>query len=70
MSEAKDIDDSLEFLRYFEKNTENPDLGTLIRGKISANKKSLNLLSCKLQEEDFKSIAGFGPDKIYSPFSI
>ena len=34
MAEAKDINDSLDFLRYFEKYTENPDLGTLIKEKI------------------------------------
>ena len=31
MAEAKDIDDSLDYLRHFEKNTANPDLGTLIQ---------------------------------------
>ena len=63
MAEAKDIDDSLDFLRYFEKYTENPDLGTLIQEKISADKKSLELSGCKLKEEDFKVISGFHPIK-------
>ena len=39
MNEAKDINDSLDFLRYFEKYTESPDLGTLIKDKISSYKK-------------------------------
>ena len=42
MAEAKDIDDSLDFLRFFEKYTENPDLGTLIQEKISPDKKGWN----------------------------
>ena len=41
MVEAKDIDDSLDFLRYFEKNTKNTELGCLIQEKISRDKKSL-----------------------------
>ena len=40
MAEAKDIDDSLEFLRHFDKNTENSDLSSLIREKLSLDKKS------------------------------
>ena len=56
MAEAKYIDDSLDFLRYFEKYTENPDLATLIREKLSIDKKSLGLLGCHLNEEDFKAI--------------
>ena len=55
MVEAKDINDSLDFLRYFEKYTENPDLGTLIKEKISADKKRLELNGCQLKEEDFKT---------------
>ena len=70
MAEAKDIDDSLEFLRYFEKNTENPDLGSLIQEKVSVDKKSLNLLSCQLKEEDFKAIAGFAPIKSLSSLNL
>ena len=46
MAEAKDINDSLDFLRYFEKYTENPDLGALIQEKISADKKRLELNGC------------------------
>ena len=53
MAEAKDIDDSLDFLRFFEKYTENPDLGTLIQEKISPDKKSLELSGSKLNETDF-----------------
>ena len=44
MAEAKDINDSLDFLRYFEKYTENPDLGSLIKEKISADKKRLEMI--------------------------
>nr|MBC8283577.1 hypothetical protein [Nitrospinota bacterium] len=61
MGEAKDIDDSLDYLRYFEKYTENPDLGTLIQEKISVDKKSLELNGFKLKEEDFKALSGFNP---------
>ena len=57
MVEAKDIDDSLDFLRYFEKNTKNPELGCLIQEKISSDKKSLELNGCKLKDEDFKAIS-------------
>ena len=70
MGEAKDIDDSLDFLRYFEKYTENPDLATLIREKLSVDKKSLNLLGCKLNEEDFKALAGFSPIKSLSSLNL
>jgi len=63
MAEAKDIDDSLDYLRYFEKNTANPDLGTLIQEKISSDRESLKLHGCKLKEEDFKAISGFSPIK-------
>ena len=38
MAEAKDIDDSLDYLRHFEKNTANADLGTLIQEKTSTEK--------------------------------
>ena len=61
MAEAKDIDDSLEFLRHFEKNTENSDLSSLIREKLSLDKKSLNLLGCQLNEDDLKTIASASP---------
>ena len=70
MNEAKDIDDSLDFLRYFEKNTENPDLATLIQEKLSADRKSLNLLGCRLDEEDFKAFAGFSPIKSLSSLNL
>ena len=63
MAEAKDIDNSLEFLRHFEKNTENSDLGSLIREKLSFDKKSLDLLGCRLKEDDFKTIAEANPLK-------
>ena len=56
MAEAKDINDSLDFLRYFEKYTENPDLGTLIKEKISTDKKRLELNGCLLKEEDFRKV--------------
>ena len=61
MAEAKDIDDSLEFLRHFEKNTENSDLSSLIREKLSLDKKSLDLLGCQLNEDEFKAIASASP---------
>jgi len=61
MADAKDIDDSLEFLRYFEKYTQNPDLGALVQDKLSADKKSLDLRCIKLKEEDFQSLAGIEP---------
>ena len=51
MAEAKDINDSLDFLRYFEKYTENPDLGTLIKEKISTDKKT-DLALLKIDTED------------------
>ena len=63
MAEAKDIDDSLDFLRFFEKYTENPDLGTLIQEKISPDKKSLELSGSKLNETDFKALSDFSPIK-------
>ena len=63
MAEAKDINDSLDFLRYFEKYTENPDFGALIQEKISADKKRLELNGCQLKQEDFKALSGFGPIK-------
>ena len=50
MAEAKDIDDSLSYLRHFEKNTANPDLGTLIQEKISADGESLKLNGCQLKK--------------------
>ncbi|MCS5622168.1 MAG: hypothetical protein NZ656_09470, partial [Nitrospinaceae bacterium] len=70
MAEAKYIDDSLDFLRYFEKYTENPDLATLIREKLSIDKKSLGLLGCQLNEEDFKAISGFSPIKSLSSLNL
>ena len=63
MAEAKDIDDSLDFLRFFEKYTENPDLGTLIQEKISPDKKRLELSGSKLSEKDFKALSDFTPIK-------
>ena len=57
MAEAKDIDDSLDFLRFFEKYTENSDLGTLIQEKISPDKKRLELSGSKLNEKDFKELS-------------
>ena len=54
MAEAKDIDDSLDFLRFFEKYTENPDLGTLIQEKISTDKKSWNLVVLSLMRRILK----------------
>ena len=63
MAEAKDIDDSLDYLRHFEKNTANPDLGTLIQEKTSTEKESLKLNGCQLKEEDFKAISGYSPIK-------
>ncbi len=61
MTEAKDIDDSLEYLRYFEKYTENPDLADLVQEKLSIDKTKLDLRSCALQEEDFKLLAEMKP---------
>ena len=70
MVEAKDIDDSLDFLRYFEKNTKNPELGCLIQEKISRDKKSLELNGCKLEDEDFKAISRFTPIKSLKHLSL
>ena len=61
MADAKDIDDSLEFLRYFEKHTQNPDLGALVQEKLSLDKKSLDLRCIKLKENDFHSLADIEP---------
>ena len=61
MTEAKDIDDSLEFLRYFEKYSENPDLASLVQEKLSVDKTKLDLRSCALKEEEFKLLAEMKP---------
>ena len=70
MTEAKDIDDSLEFLRHFEKYTENPDLASFIREKLSLDKKSLDLLGCQLMADDFKTIAEANPLKSLSTLNL
>lgn len=61
MAEAKDINDSLEFLRYFEKYTENPDLAELVQEKLSVDKNQLDIRNCSLKEEEFKLLAEMQP---------
>ena len=53
MKEAKDIDNSLEFLRSFEKNANDTDLGELVLQRLNRHNKSLNLQGNRFTENDF-----------------
>ncbi len=44
MAEAKDINDSLNFLRYFEKYTESEDLLSVVQHKMDQNSDALDLI--------------------------
>ena len=61
MSEAKDIDDSLEFLRYFEKYTESEDLLSVVQHKMEQNSRSLDLIRQNLSEDDCRLLADLAP---------
>ena len=56
MKEAKDIDDSLDFLRSFEKHANNTELGELVIQKLNHSNKSLNLQGNRFTESDFKKL--------------
>jgi hypothetical protein len=63
MTEAKDIpaDDSLNYLRAFDKNAESRSLAALVREKLSHDKTILNLHAIALTEADFQSLAEWVP---------
>ena len=56
MKEAKDIDDSLEFLRSFEKNAKETELGELVLQRLDRKNKSLNLQGNRFTEAEFKNL--------------
>ena len=56
MKEAKDIDNSLEFLRSFEKYTNNTELGELVLQRLDHHKKNLNLQGNRFTESDFQKL--------------
>ena len=56
MKEAKNIDDSLEFLRSFEKHTHKTGLGQLVLQKVNRHNKSLNLQGNRFTDSDFKKL--------------
>ena len=57
MAEAKDIDDSLEFLRSFEKNVQTSDIASLVQEKLSIDKKKLDLRGVAIKAEEFKILS-------------
>ena len=59
MKEAKDIDDSLEFLRSFEKHANNTELGELVLQRLDRHNKSLNLQGNRFTEIEFQSLFSF-----------
>ena len=59
MKEAKDIDDSLEFLRSFEKHANNTELGELVLQRLDHHNKSLNLQGNRFTETEFQSLFSF-----------
>ena len=63
MKEAKDIDDSLEFLRSFEKHSKNTALGDLVLQKLDHHNKSLNLQGNRFTENDFQILFSIEPIK-------
>ena len=63
MKEAKDIDDSLEFLRSFEKHANETELGELVLQKLDLHCRSLNLQGSRLTESDFKKLFSIEPLK-------
>ncbi|SVD46319.1 uncharacterized protein METZ01_LOCUS399173, partial [marine metagenome] len=63
MKEAKDIDDSLEFLRSFEKNANETELGALVLQKLDHRCRSLNLQGSRLTESNFQKLFTMEPLK-------
>ncbi|SVC26151.1 uncharacterized protein METZ01_LOCUS279005, partial [marine metagenome] len=63
MKEAKDIDDSLEFLRSFEKHANETELGELVLQKLDLHCRSLNLQGSRLTESAFKKLFSIEPLK-------
>ncbi len=61
MAEAKDIDDSLEFLRYFEKNSVSQDLADIVLQKRDSAKQSLDLKGHRLKNEEFEALSQIEP---------
>ena len=61
MAEAKDIDNSLDFLRYFEKYTESEDLLSVVQHKMEQNSDALDLIRHDLSEDDCKLLADLAP---------
>ena len=59
MKEAKDTDDSLEFLRSFEKYATNTELGELVFQRLDRHNKSLNLQGNRFTETEFQSFFSF-----------
>jgi len=56
MKEAKDTDDSLEFLRSFEKYATNTELGELVFQRLDRHNKSLNLQGNRFTETEFQNL--------------
>jgi hypothetical protein len=56
MKEAKDIDDSLEFLRSFEKYANDTELRELVLQRLDRHSKNLNLQGNRFTESDFKKL--------------
>ena len=56
MKKAKDINDSLEFLRSFEKHANETELGELVLQKLDHHSKSLSLQGSRLTETDFQKL--------------
>ena len=56
MKEAKDIDDSLDFLRSFEKHANETELGELVLQRLDRKNKNLNLQGNRFTETEFKNL--------------
>ena len=63
MKKAKDINDSLEFLRSFEKHANETELGELVLQKLDHHSKSLSLQGSRLTETDFQKLFSIEPLK-------
>ena len=63
MDEPKNIDDSREFLRWFDKYSESYELATRVKDNLKKNKTKLDLKCVRLTNSDFKALAAMEPLK-------
>ena len=61
MPDPKDINDSLDFLRWFDHYTDYVDLGARVKEQLEKDRTFLDLKNVRLVPEEFKALANMEP---------